>query len=85
MDGDAVFGCCVLYIQEVCNAIEMQVMVALKKKLKKIKACDLLQIAILVSGVSTYLVNRQSETLWVMVAIQVSALVVFKLNQQRKK
>ena len=60
-------------------------MVALKKKLKKIKACDLLQIAILVAGVSTYLVNRQSETLWVMVAIQVSALVVFKLNQQRKK
>ena len=42
-------------------------------------------MAILVIGVATYLVNRQSETLWVMVAIQVSALVVFKANQQRKK
>ena len=60
-------------------------MVALKKKLKKLKACDLLQIAIYVIGVATFLVNRQPETLWVMVAIQVSALVVFKLNQQRKK
>ena len=60
-------------------------MQAIKKNFKKLKACDLLQIAILVAGVSTYLVNRQSETLWIMVAIQVSALVVFKLNQQRKK
>ena len=64
------------------GVIEMQ---AINKYLKKLKACDLLQIAILVIGVATYLVNRQSETLWVMVAIQVSALVVFKLNQQRKK
>ena len=64
------------------GVIEMQ---AINKSLKKLKACDLLQIAILVIGVATYLVNRQSETLWVMVAIQVSALVVFKLNQQRKK
>jgi len=64
------------------GVIEMQ---AINKYLKKLKACDLLQIAILVIGVVTYLVNRQSETLWVMVAIQVSALVVFKLNQQRKK
>ena len=64
------------------GVIEMQ---AINKYLKKLKACDLLQIAILVIGVVTYLVNRQSETLWVMVAIQVSALVVFKVNQQRKK
>ena len=64
------------------EVIEMQ---AINKYLKKLKACDLLQIAILVIGVATYLVNRQSETLWVMVAIQVSALVVFKVNQQRKK
>ena len=64
------------------GVIEMQ---AINKNLKKLKACDLLQTAILVIGVATYLVNRQSETLWVMVAIQVSALVVFKLNQQRKK
>ena len=64
------------------GVIEMQ---AINKNLKKLKACDLLQIAILVIGVATYLVNRQSETLWVMVAIQVSALVVFNLNQQRKK
>ena len=64
------------------GVIEMQ---AINKYLKKLKACDLLQIAILVIGVVTYLVNRQSETLWVMVVIQVSALVVFKVNQQRKK
>ena len=64
------------------GVIEMQ---AINKNLKKLKACDLLQIAILVIGIATYLVNRQSETLWVMVAIQVSALVVFKANQQRKK
>ena len=64
------------------GVIEMQ---AINKNLKKLKACDLLQIAILVIGVATYLVNRHSETLWVMVAIQVSALVVFNLNQQRKK
>ena len=64
------------------GVIEMQ---AINKNLKKLKACDLLQIAILVIGVATYLVNRQPETLWVMVAIQVSAFVVFKLNQQRKK
>ena len=63
------------------GVIEMQ---AINKYLKKLKACDLLQIAILVIGVATYLVNRQSETLWVMVAIQVSALVVFKANQQKK-
>ena len=64
------------------GVIEMQ---AINKYLKKLKACDLLQIAILVIGVATYLVNRQSETLWAMVAIQVSALDVFKANQQRKK
>jgi len=43
------------------------------------KLCELLQITILVIGIVTYLVNRQSEVLWLMAAIQVSLLVVFKL------
>ena len=70
------------YRMQASGVIEMQ---AINKNLKNLKACDLLQIVILVIGIATYLVNRQSETLWVMVAIQVSALVVFKANQQRKK
>jgi hypothetical protein len=43
------------------------------------RLCDLLQLLVLVIGLTTFIINRQAETLWTMVAVQLILLIYFRL------
>ncbi len=43
------------------------------------RLCDLLQLVVLVIGLTAFLINRQAETLWTMVAVQLILLIYFRL------
>ena len=43
------------------------------------RLCELLQLLVLVIGIAIFIVNRQAETLWTMVAVQLILVIYFKL------
>ena len=43
------------------------------------RLCDLLQLLVLVTGITAFIINRQADTLWTMVAVQLILLIYFRL------
>jgi hypothetical protein len=43
------------------------------------RLCDLLQLLVLVIGITAFIINRQADTLWTMVAVQLILLIYFRL------